>query len=87
MYCNQLGLLVSKSPVVASNFAICLRTAPPEGAKQAQNLPGLATKRPKPRTGRILGYVAETPILRAHSRPENSHFLWFPRLKITQLDA
>ena len=42
---------------------------------------------PKPRTGRILGYVAQNRIPRAPSPPATPHFLWFPNLKLAQPDA
>ena len=55
--------------------------------KKPQNLRTLATDSPQPRTGRILGYVAHNGIPSAASPPTTSRFLWFPPLKIAQMDG
>ena len=53
----------------------------------AQNVRNLCQIAPKPRTGRILGYVAQNHIPRAPSPPATPHFLWFPTLRLTQRDV
>ena len=77
---------VTKSLFLPSDSSIC----PRKGQKMAKN--GLNVRRlgqtsPKPRLRRILGYVAQNPILRAPSPRATPHFLWFPSLIIAQRDA
>ena len=79
----QLGFLMSKSPVVPSNSTICLGNAP----KRPQNLRKLAANSPKPRTSRILGYVAQNAIPRALSPPTGPNFCGFHPRRIAQTDA
>ena len=50
------------------------------------NVRCLCQTRPKPKTGRILGYVAPNRIPRAPIPPASPHFLWFPPLRIAQRD-
>ena len=52
-------------------------------AKKPQKLRNVHST-PEPRTGRILGYVAQIRIPRAPSPPATPHFLWFPSLRIAQ---
>ena len=56
-------------------------------AKNGLNVRCLCQTGPKPRTGRILGYVAQTRIPRAPIPPATPHFLWFPSLRIAQRAA
>ena len=46
----------------------------------------LCPTQPKPRTGRILGKVAQNQLPRAPIPPATPQFLWFPSLKIAQRD-
>ena len=73
---------VTKSPFLPSNPTICPRNGP-RMAQNGLNVRCLCQTGPKPRTGRILGYVAQNRFPRAPSPPANPHFLWFPPLKIT----
>ena len=59
----------------------------PKAPQKLQILCRLAADSHKPRTGHIFGYMAENAILRAPSPPATPHFLWFPPLKIAQMDA
>ena len=82
----RLDFPVSESPLVRSNSAICPRNGP----KRRQNPPqicAMCSNSPKPRTGRILGYVAQNPIPRGPSPPATPHFLWFPPLEIAQTNT
>ena len=58
---------------------------PKKAPKSPKNC-AMCTNTPKPRTGRILGYVAQKRIPRAPSPPATPHFLWFPSLRIAQRD-
>ena len=75
---------MTKSPFLPSNSTICPRTAQ-MWLKMAQIARSLRQTAPKPRTGRILGYVAQNQIPRAPSPPATPHFLWFPSLRFAQL--
>ena len=77
---------VTKSPFLPSGSTICLRNGP-KMAKNGLNVRYLCQTGPKPRTGRIFGYVAQNRILRARGSPATPHFLWFPSLRIAQRDA
>ena len=44
----------------------------------AQNLCRFDFAAPKPRMGRLLGYIAQNLILRAPSPPASPDSLWFP---------
>ena len=50
---------------------------PKKAPKSPKNC-AMCTNTPKPRTGRILGYVAQKRSPRAPSPPAIPHFLWFP---------
>ena len=78
----RLDCSVTKSPLLPSDSTICPRNGP-KRAKNGLNVRCLCQTSPKPRTGRILGYVARNRIPRAPSPPATPHFLWFPSLKIT----
>ena len=54
----------------------------PKKAPKSPKNGAMCTSTPKPRTGRILGYVAQKRIPRAPSPPATPHFLWFPSLEI-----
>ena len=56
----------------------------PKKAPRSPKSCAMCTNSPKPRTGRILGYVAQNPIPRAPIPPATPHFLWFPLLRIAQ---
>ena len=58
-----------------------------KGPQKPQILCRLAGDSHKPRAGHIFGYMAENAIPRAPRPPATPHFLWFPRLKIAQMDA
>ena len=53
---------------------------PKKAPKSPKNC-AMCTSTSKPRTGRILGYVAQKRIPRAPSPPATPHFLWFPSLQ------
>ena len=55
--------------------------------KNGLNVRCLCPTGPKPRTGRILGYMAENPIRRAPIPPATPHFWLFPSLRFAQRDA
>ena len=85
-YTARLDCPVTKSPFLPSSSTTC----PRNGSKMAQNglnVRSLHQTCPKPRTGRILGYVAQNQIPRARSPAANPHCLWFPSLRIAQRDA
>ena len=74
--------------------ALCGPLTPPyvpetaqKGPQKPQILCRLAGDSHKPRAGHIFGYMAENAIPRAPSPPATPHFLWFPRLRIAQMDA
>ena len=81
----RLDCPVTKSPFLPSSSTICPRNGP-KMAKNGLNVRCLCQRGPKPRTGRILGYVAQNRIPRAPSPPATPHVLWFPSLGITQQD-
>ena len=54
---------------------------PKKAPKSPRNC-AMCTSTSKPRTRRILGYVAQIRISRAPSPPATPHFLWFPSLRI-----
>ena len=76
---------VNKSPFLPCSSAICPRNGP-KMAKNGLTVRYLCPTRPKPRTRRILGYVAQNQVPRAPILPATPHFLWFPGLKIAQRD-
>ena len=59
----------------------------PKKAPKSPKICAMCISTPKPRTGRILGYVAQKRIPRAPSPPAIPHFLWFPSLRIAQRDT
>ena len=63
-----------------------VRETAQKGAKKPQKLRNVH-QHPKPRTDRILGYVAQKRIPRAPSPLAIPHFLWFPSLRIAQRDT
>ena len=69
---------VTKRPLLPSSSTICPRNGP-KMANNGLNVRHLCQTGPKPRTDRILGYVAQNRIPRAPSPPATPHFLWFPR--------
>ena len=75
-----LNWLVNKSPFLPSSSTICMRNGP-KMAKNGLNMRYLCPTRPKPRTGRILGYVAQNQVPRAPIPPATPHLLWFPSLR------
>ena len=79
----RLDFFVSKSPLLPSCSTICVRNGP----KMARNVRSLCQPAPKPRTGHLLGYGVQIRIPRAPSPPATPHFLWFPSLRIAQLNA
>ena len=76
---------VNQSPFFPSSSTICPRNGP-KMAKNGLTVRYLCPTRPKPRTGRILGYVAQNQVPRAPIPPATPHFLWFPSLRIAQRD-
>ena len=68
----RFHFVIIKSPLLPSNSKVCWRNAP-KMAKHGPNLCSLCQTAPKPRTGRILGYVAPFRIPRAPSRPATPH--------------
>ena len=81
-----LNCPVTKSRFLPSSSTICPRTGP-NMAKNGLNVRCLCQTSPKPRTGRILGSVAQNRIPRAPIPPATPHFLWFPSFRIAQRDA
>ena len=79
----HIEFLMTKSPFLPSSSTICQRN----GSKMAQKVCSLCQQVPKPRTGRILGYVAQNEIPRAPRPPATPRFLRFPSLRITQRDT
>ena len=82
----RLDCPVTKSSLLPPNSTICPRNGP-KMAKNGLNVRFSCQTGPKPRTDRILGYVAQNRIPRAPSPPATPHFLWFPSLRIAQRDA
>ena len=78
-----LIVLLHRSPFLPSSSTICSRNGP-KMAKNGQNVRYLCPTRPKPRTGRILGYVAQNQVHSAPSPPAIPQSLWFPLPRITQ---
>ena len=64
---------VLKSPFLPSTSTICPRNGP-KMAKNGLNVRFLCQTRPKPRTGPILGYVAQNQIPRAPVHPQSPTF-------------
>ena len=77
---------VNISPFLPSSSTICSRNGP-RMAKNGLTVRYLCPTQPKPRTGRILGYVAQNQVPRAPIAPATLHFLWFPSLRIAQRDS
>ena len=82
----RLNCPVTKSSLLPPNSMIFPRNGP-KMAKNDLNVRCLCPTGPKPRTDRILGYVAQNPIPRAPSPSATPHFLWFPSLRDAQRDA
>ena len=68
--------LVTKSPFLPSSSTICPRNSP-KMAKNGPNVRCLCQTCPKPRTGRILGYVAQNRIPRGPIPPPPPTFCGF----------
>ena len=79
-------LPLTKSPFVPSSSTICPRNGP-KMAKNGWNVRHFCQTGPKPRTGRILGYVAQNRIPGALIPPATPHFMRFPSRRIAQRDA
>ena len=77
---------VTESSLLPSNSTTC-PTSIPKRAKNCLNVHYLCQIGPKPRRGRILGYVAPNQIPRAPGPSATPHFLCFPGLKIAQREA
>ena len=82
----RLDCPLTKSPLLPSKSTICPRNGP-KMAKNGLNVRCLCQTSPKPRTGRILGYMAQNHIPRAPGPPATPHFLWLPSLRLAQGDA
>ena len=82
----RLDFLVSTSHLRPSNSTICPGNGQ-KGPQKPQILCRLAGDSHKPRIGHIFGYMAQNAILRAPSPPATPHVLWFPPLRIAQMDA
>ena len=76
-----LDFPISPSPLRPSNSTTC----PGNGPKRPPEAPNAEGH--KPRIGHIFGYMAQNAIPRAPSPPATPHFLWFPPLRIAQMDA
>ena len=74
----RLDCPVTKSPFVPSRSTMCPRNGPKK-AKNGPNVRCLCQRGPKPRTGRILGYVAQNQIPKAPSPPATPQFLLFSK--------
>ena len=77
----RLDFPVSTSSLRPSNSMIC----PGNGPKRPPEAPNADSH--KPRIGHIFGYMAQNAIPRAPTPPATPHFLWFPPLRIAQMDA
>ena len=77
---------VNKSPFLPSSCTICPRNGP-KMAKNGLTVRYLCPTQPKPRRGRILGYVAQSHVPRAPIPLATPHFLLFPSPRITQRAA
>ena len=67
--------------------ALQLHNISAKGPQKTQTLCTLAADSPKPKTDHILGYVAQSAISSSPNPPANTHFWWFPPLKIALTDA
>ena len=76
---------VTKSPLLPSSSTMRPRNGP-KMAKYGLNVRCSRQIGPKPKTGHILGYVAQNRIPGAPSPPAIPHFLWFPSLTMAQRD-
>ena len=76
---------VNKSPVLPSSSTICPKNGP-KMAKNGLSVHYLCPTEPKPRTGRILGYLAQNQLPGAPTAPATPLLLWFPSLRIAQRD-
>ena len=74
----RLDCPVTKSTLVPPMSTICPRNGP-KVAKNGPNVRCLSQRGPKPRTGRILGYVAQNQIPKAPSPPATPQFLLFSK--------
>ena len=79
----RLNCPVTKSPFLPSSSTICPRHGR-KMTKNGLNVRYLFQTGPKPKTGHILGYVAQNRILRAPIPPVTPNFLWFPSCRIAQ---
>ena len=70
-----------QEPFLALDMSTTCPRNGPKVAKNGLNVRCLRQTDPKPRTGRILGYVVPNRIPRAPSPPASPHFLWFPSFK------
>ena len=70
----RLNCPVIKSPFLHSSSTICPRNGP-KMPKNGLNVRCLCQTGPKPRTGRVLGYVAQNRIPRAPIPPTTPNFL------------
>ena len=77
--CNVKGGIPSSRRYLPTYLTKKAPKSPKNGA--------MCTSTPKPRGGRILGYVAQKRIPRAPSPPATPHLLWFPSLQIAQRDT
>ena len=82
----RLHFPMSTSPLRPSNSTICPGNGK-KGPQKPQILCRLAGDSHKPRIGHIFGYMAQNAIPRAPSPPATPHVLWFPPLRIAQMDA
>ena len=82
---RPLGML--KQVFLGHFEPVVARFGPWKKAPKSPKNCAMCTSTPKPRTGRILGYVAQKRILRAPSPPATPHFLWFPSLRIPERDT
>ena len=65
----HLDFIVTKSPFLPSNSTICPRNGQTMAKKTAKDVHSLCQIAPKPRNGRILGYMAQIRNLRPPSPP------------------
>ena len=77
----RLDFPMSTSSLRPSNSMICRGNGP----KRPPEAPNADSH--KPRIGHIFGYMAQNAIPRAPTPPATPHFLWFPPLKIAQMDV
>ena len=82
----RLAFLVSMSHLQPSDSTICPGNGP-KRPPQAPNFVQIGWRQPQTKNRPYLGYMAQNAIPRAPNPPATPLVLWFPPLKIAQMDA